>query len=245
MRMEEKSIPQQFLEATALRQGGPVPVPWGKELPPAEKPVPADANLIPLPEPGLLPDRNVNFLEIVELRSTVREYSSEPLSLEELSYLLWCTQGVKMALPGGDSRRTVPSAGGRHAFETYLYLRRVEGLEEGLYRFLAFEHALVLEAPPGEAFFAGFRAGNMVRSSAATFVWSAVLERMACKFGDRAYRYLFLDAGHVCENLYLAGQTIHVGVCAIGAFYDEALNAALKLDGEHEFVVYGAAVGKL
>ena len=244
----KNSIVRQFLEATALEQCAQPLAADGREPPPAEKPVPDGAEKILLPEPGLLPDRNVNFLELVELRSTVRQYTKEKISLQDLSYLLWCTQGVKMALPNGSSRRTVPSAGGRHAFETYLYLQKVEGLEKGLYRFLPMEHALVRETAQEKAessFLAGFKAMNMVAESAATFVWAAVLERMAYKFGSRACRYLFLDAGHVCENLYLAAQTIQLGVCAIGAFYDDKLNQALGLDGETEFAVYGATVGRI
>jgi len=244
--MAEKSIPRQFLEATALKPGEAAPV--SKTEGWAERPVPADGTAIPLPEPGLLPDRNVNFLEVIELRSTVRQYMGTALSLEDLSYLLWCTQGVKMTFPNGDSRRNVPSAGGRHAFETYLYIQRVQGLAPGLYRFLPIEHALLPEAagePQEEVFLAGFKAANMVKNSAVTFVWVAVSGRMTEKFGPRGYRYLFLDAGHVCENLYLAAQTINVGVCAVGAFFDEALNAALNLDGEHEFAVYGATAGKI
>jgi len=248
MEMKENNILQQFLKITTLEQSTDTPALAGKEPPLTEKPAPAGAKVIPLPEPGLLPDKNVNFLEMVELRSTVRQYSQEALSLKDLSYLLWCTQGVKMVLPNGDSMRNVPSAGGRHAFETYLYIRNVEGLAPGLYRFLAFEHVLVFEASGEEAeerFLTGFKATNMVKNSAVAFVWAAVSERMTYKFGNRAYRYLFLDAGHVCENLYLAGQTINVGVCAIGAFYDDRLNAALNFDGENEFAVYAATVGKM
>ncbi len=247
METANKSMLQQFLEATTLEQSAVTPASEGKAPPLAEKPFPPDAVRIPLPEPGMLPDRNVNFLEIIELRSTLRQYNGAYLTMEELSYLLWCTQGVKMVLPNGDSRRNVPSAGGRHPFETYLYIKRVEGLSPGLYRFLAFEHALLAEAALDEIeedFLAAFRASRMVENSAVTFVWAADARRMTYKFGNRACRYLFLDAGHVCENLYLAGQTIHVGTCAIGAFYDEKLNAALKLKGESEFAVYGAAVGK-
>lgn len=247
MESKGKSIVQQFLQATSLEQSMDPPA-ASLEQPLAAKPVAAGATVIPLPEPGLLPDRNVNFLEVVELRSTVRQYTKEDLSLEDLSYLLWCTQGVKMVLPNGDSHRNVPSAGGRHAFETYLYIQRVAGLAPGLYRFLAFDHALVLEAGKEEieeAFLAGFKAANMVRNSAVAFVWAAVSGRMSQRFGNRAYRYLFLDAGHVCENLYLAGQTIHVGTCAIGAFYDDKLNRALGLDGEEEFAIYGATAGKM
>lgn len=248
MERAEKDVLRLLLARTNLEEGIVVPVSEEEGSLPAQKPCPPDAKLISLPEPGILPDKNVNFLEIIELRTTVRQYTQECLTMEELSYLLWCTQGVKMVLPDGNSRRTVPSAGGRHAFETYLYIQKVEGLPPGLYRFLAFEHALVFEAPlagiEGE-FLAGFRASGMVRESAVTFLWVAISGRMTRVFGPRAFRYIFLDAGHVCENLYLAGQTIHVGTCAIGAFYDEKLHAALKLEGEREFVVYGATVGKI
>ena len=248
MESTEKNIAQRFLRATALEQSMDPPAAAGLEEPLAAKPAAAGATVIPLPEPGLLPDVNVNFLELVELRSSIRQYSQEELSLEDLSYLLWCTQGVKMVLPNGDSRRNVPSAGGRHAFETYLYIQRVEGLAPGLYRFLAFDHALVLEAGKEEieeAFLASFKAENMVKNSAVAFVWATIPGRMYRRFGNRAYRYLFLDAGHVCENLYLAGQTIHVGICAIGAFYDDKLNRVLGLDGEEEFAIYGATAGKM
>ena len=238
---------QKFLKETALTQGTNPPGATEAKPLSSQKPVPAGAKILPLPEPGLLSDQHVNFLELIELRSSVRQYTKENLSMEDLSYLLWCTQGVKMVLPNGDSRRTVPSAGGRHPFETYLYIQRTEGLDPGLYRFLAFEHALVFLAPKDEietAFLSGFKAMNMVKESAVTLVWTALPERMTWKFGPRAYRYLFLDAGHVCENLYLAAQTIQVGVCALGAFYDDNLNDALGVDGEMEFAVYGATVGK-
>ena len=215
--------------------------------PPIQKPYPPEAQLIPLPEPDFLEDHQVSFLELMELRSTVREYSPEPLTMKELSYLLWCTQGVKMVMPGGATKRTVPSAGARNAFETYLYIDKVEGLEPGLYRFLALEHALLpIELGPQvkEKLAAGFNKVNMYNQSAVTFIWAAVLERMEYAFGGRALQYLYIDAGHVCQNLYLAGYTIDVGTCAIGHFNDVELNNLLGLDGDKEFVVYAAHTGK-
>ena len=215
--------------------------------PPVELAYDPAAPIVKLPEPDLLLDKQVNFLELIELRTTVRQYHETPLTLTELSYLLWCTQGVKMTMPGGTSIRTVPSAGARHALETYLYIQRVEGLEPGLYRFLALEHALLpvdLSAAAGESLVPAFSGRNMVAGSAVTFIWSAVLERMSYAYGPRAYRYLHLDAGHVCQNLYLAAQTVRVGVCAIGAFDDDGLNAALGFDGENQFAVYAASAGK-
>ena len=239
---------REFLQASALEYCQDTGRARGEQPPQPEKPYALDAQLIQLPEPELLPDQQVNFLELVELRSTIREYSEKAISLQELSYLLWCTQGVNMGLPGGGTMRNVPSAGARHAFETYLYLQRVEGLVPGIYRFLPLEHALVLvydDAEHIEAVAQGFKMKTMVEHSAVTFIWTAELARMTYMFGNRAYRYLFLDAGHVCQNLYLAAQTLKMGVCAVGAFYDEALNKALALDGENEFTIYAATLGKL
>lgn len=218
--------------------------------PPPQKPYSeADAQrIIALPEVDLLPDQKVNFLELIELRSTVRQYGEKPLSLMELSYLLWCTQGVKMVLPGSATMRTVPSAGARNALETYLYINRVEGLEPGLYRFLALEHSLLPVAvgeTVGERLAPGFNKLNMYHSAAVTFIWTAVLERMEYYFGGRSLQYLYLDAGHVCQNLYLAAFTVESGVCAVGSFNDQEMNQALGLDGKNEFAVYAAHVGKL
>lgn len=219
-----------------------------EEVPIPQKPYPEDAQLIALPEPDYLEDKEISFLELMELRSTVREYSERPLTMKELSFLLWCTQGVKMVLPAGATKRTVPSAGARNAFETYLYIDKVEGLEKGLYRFLAFEHALLpVELGDGvkERLQKGFNKINMYDASAVTFMWAAVLDRMDYAFGGRSLQYLYLDAGHVCQNLYLACYTQEIGCCAIGHFNDEELNRELGLDGEEEFMVYAAHVGKI
>ena len=246
--MKEYPIAQEFLAATTMAKNPSVPNMEGAEPPAPEKAVSPGPKIIPLPEPELLPDMPVNFLEVIELRASVRQYSQVPLTIKELSYLLWCTQGVKMGLPKGASKRNVPSAGARHAFETYLFIQNVKGIKPGLYRYLAFEHALLplrTAEEMGEAFCACFRAQNMTKNNAVTFVWSAVPERMTYLFGSRAYRYLFLDAGHVCQNLYLAAQTVKIGVCALGAYEDDKLNEVLGLDGKNEFAIYGATAGKL
>ena len=220
----------------------------GEPVPAPQKPYPADSQLITLPEPDFLPDHEVSFLELMELRSTIRLYSEEMLTLKELSYLLWCTQGVKAVLPAGVTKRTVPSAGARNALETYLYIDKVEGLASGLYRFLAIEHALLpVDTSEGvkDRLRKGFNKINMFDECAVTFMWTAVLDRMEYYFGGRSLQYIFLDAGHVCQNLYLASYTLNIGCCAIGHFNDEELNQELDLDGAEEFMVYAAHVGKI
>ncbi len=245
--MEQTDQLCRFLEDTASAESEAAK--RGESGPLSEKPVPEGTELLVLPEPELLQDRHVNFLELIELRTTQRQYSFESLNLQDLSYLLWCTQGVKASMSNGLSMRNVPSAGARHAFETYLFIQRVDGLRPGIYRFLAFEHALVrmdqitedkMKEIPGL-----FSGKSVVEGSAVTFLWIAEAERMLYRFGLRGIRYLYLDAGHVCENLYLAAESLHAGVCALGSFADKQLDEVLGLDSSRgEFVIYGAAVGR-
>lgn len=141
----------------------------------------------------------------------------------------------------------MPSAGARHAFETYLLINRVETLEPGVYRYLALDHALAAtNLKPGmadEVTHACYDQGQ-VAQSAVTFLWVAVVERMTWRYVQRGYRYLHLDAGHVCQNLYLAAEAVGCGVCAIAAYDDELANTTLGLDGEAQFVIYAASLGK-
>ena len=237
-----------FLSETSLLSSLSAPASRGELPPPMEKSVPEEATVIRLPEPDMLPDLAVNFLETVELRTSVRVYGEEPVTQKELSALLWCTQGVKMALPGGKSIRNVPSAGGRHSFETYLLIQNVEGIKPGLYRFLAFAHALLFVKDiecAREKVIGSFPQRSLLEGSAVVFLWTSIAERSAFMFGARALRYVFIDVGHVCQNLYLIAQVMKLGVSAIGAFSDEALNDALGVDGVQEFSIYAAAVGRL
>lgn len=240
---------QQFLKDTSRASSADTALLRREPQPPLEAtPDPHYPNVISLPNPEMLEDREVSFLQMIELRETVRQYSGQPMTLEELSFLLWCTQGVKAILPEeGRTMRTVPSAKASHAFETMLLVNNVEGLEPGLYRFLALGHALQ-QIAVGETvldeYVECFLPKNMVKKSGVTFIWTADFQRMAYGCGNRAARYIYLDAGHVCQNLYLAAQQKHIGVCAVGNFDDEKLNAKLNLDGRSSFTVYCATAGK-
>jgi SagB-type dehydrogenase family enzyme len=215
--------------------------------PPLELPIPQGAKLITLPAPASIQTPAIDLRAAVEQRRSVRNYANTPLTLAELAYLLWMTQGVKKVTPRPATFRTVPSAGARHAFETYLLVNRVEDLTPGLYRYAALEHALVemnLSPEICEQLTQACGNQNQVRTSAVTFAWAAVTERMCWRYVERGYRYLFLDAGHVCQNLCLAAEAIHCGTCAIAAYDDDATNQALGLDGDEMFVIYLASVGK-
>ncbi len=219
----------------------------GLPQPPLELPCDEGQPLIALPAPDALRVPAVDLRALITERRTLRRYAPQPLSLAELSYLLWCTQGVKAVEGGQVTRRTVPSAGARHALETYLLVNRVADLEPGLYRYLALRHGLVAvdrAADVASRITAACRNQSHVSTSAVTFIWTAVAYRMTWRYGERGYRYLFLDAGHVCQNLYLAAESIGCGACALAAFDDAALNRELGADGEAQFAIYAATLGK-
>lgn len=219
----------------------------GLPQPPLELPYDPGAPLFHLPAVQTIQKPPMDLWQAIEQRVTLRHYSDKNLTLEELSLLLWATQGIKEFTQRPVTLRTVPSAGARHAFETYLLVNRVEGLEGGLYRYIAGEHALLeVDKDTGinERLTQACFNQHQVANSAVTFFWTAVVERMTWRYPERGYRYLLLDAGHVCQNLYLAAEALESGVCAIAAYDDDAVNQSLGLDGENLFVVYIASLGK-
>jgi SagB-type dehydrogenase family enzyme len=242
-----ESIGKEFFKQTRYPPRAPSQETQGLPQPPLELPAEPDQPLIDLPLPADLQIPPINLQQAIEQRRSVRTYSAKPLTLEELSFLLWCTQGVKRVTSRPVTLRTVPSAGSRHAFETYLLVHGVDGLQPGLYRFLAIEHKLALVSPDpllSSQLTAACLQQRQIKESAVTFIWVAVVERMYWRYGERGYRYLLLDAGHICQNLYLAAEAIQCGVCAIDAFEDEPVNALLGLDGETHMTLYLASLGK-
>jgi SagB-type dehydrogenase family enzyme len=242
-----KTTGQDFMKGTYRQFMSESPQKLGMPQPPLELPLPQNAELILLPTPTDLDIPAIDLRKAIEQRRSQRSYTDEALTLAELSWLLWLTQGIKEVTDRPSTLRTVPSAGARHAFETYLLINRVIGIQPGLYRFAAGPHALVkLDMPSNIRELVTQYCGNQkqIYNSAVTFLWVAILERMAWRYVERGYRYLHLDAGHVCQNLYLAAEAIQCGVCAIGAFDDEKINSTLGLDGEEQFVIYVGSVGK-
>ncbi len=220
----------------------------GIPVPPAEKPMPPHAKQIALPEVApLLAKIGISLFTIIRQRRSRREYSDQPLSLEQLSLLLWSTQGVQQT-DYGYSLRTVPSAGARHPLETYLVINRVEQLAPGLYHYAPFRHRLVQRAEDPEMadnLAAACLGQDMFKTCGVAFIWTAVIQRSRWKYQQRAYRYIYLDAGHVCQNLYLACEALKLGCCAVAAFDDDAVNQLLDVDGKEEFAIYLATVGAL
>ena len=185
--------------------------------------------------------------EAIGRRESIRQYRDKSLTLEEMSALLWATQGVRETVSLDTALRTVPSAGARHSFETYLAASRVEGLSAGLYRYLPFDHQLAQLRPDPQigrkAALACFGQA-FIAAAAVTFFWTTIPARMEWRYDLAAHKVIAIDAGHVCQNLYLACEAIGAGCCAIAAYDQSACDDLLDIDGDDEFTIYLAPVGK-
>lgn len=221
----------------------------GLAPPPVQKPVAAGQQIIPLPGYSSFASFiGTDLLGAISNRQSHRRFASTPLTQCELGFLLWATQGVRDQLQPGFTLRTVPSAGCRHALESYLLVSDVEGLYPGIYRYLPLEHALVLESAPehlAERLSQATLNQNFIATAPVCFVWTALPYRMEWRYDLAAHRVILLDAGHLCQNLYLACEAIGAGTCAIAAYHQQLLDQLLQVDGEDEFAVYLAPVGKI
>jgi SagB-type dehydrogenase family enzyme len=217
--------------------------------PPVQKPPGPDRDVIALPKKDAWPSvSKIDLVQAIGARSSKRVFRRAPLKLDELAFLLWATQGIRTSLDRGHALRVVPSAGCRHALETYLAVFNVESLDVGIYRYLPVQHGLVLERKVDDLARRLTEASlgqKFTAASAVTFIWSVLPYRMEWRYGLAAHRVLPMDAGHVCQNLYLAAQAVGCGVCAVAAYHQQEMDELLGLDGEDEFAFYMAPVGKV
>lgn len=208
---------------------------------------------LPLDFENIVQDKNL-FALLAE-RESCRVYREEEISLKELSFLLWATQGIRHF--AGKMKqvtfRNVPSAGSRHPFETYLFINKAEGLTPGIYHYIPTDHTLELweDYPDYEEELTDALCGQEFAGAApVTFVWSVIPYRSEWRYGRKSHKYMLIDAGHVCENLYLACESIGCGTCAIGAYDQDKLDELLgfitgpSAETDNEFAVYAASVGK-
>lgn len=194
-------------------------------------------------------DIDGDFTEILSRRHSSRVFTQQPISLLQLSYLLWASQGVK-EIRGKRyaTLRTVPSGGARHGFETYLIVRMCEGLDCGVYHYLPMEHALEFlhRIDDEEQMISDSLCGQRWASKASVvFYWSLVAYRCEWRYGIRAHRVALIDVGHVGQNLYLGCAALNLGVCGIAAFDDKVCSDIFGLDKDEEFIIYTAPVGTI
>jgi SagB-type dehydrogenase family enzyme len=199
---------------------------------------------IPLPPP----DREGGnpIWPTIAARRSERDFVDRPLTIREISQLVWASVGLTS--PSGElDYRAAPSAGALHPVETYIVSHNVDGLDAGVYHYAVTAHQLELIKPGdlrGEIE-AATLGQDVARVASAVFVWTAVFDRCKWKYGQRAYRYIYLDAGHVAHGVAVAASALGIGSCPIGAFYDDEMDSLLGVDGEAEGVIYLTAVGQL
>ena len=221
----------------------------GLPPPPIEKPFGKGEKILNLMGPAEFSLGSMPLIEAIHRRQSRRSFTPASLALEELSYLLWATQGVKeLAHKGMVTKRTVPSGGSMHPFETYLIINRVEGVDQGLYRYLAVSHRLLVlgsggadlpmrisEAANGQSF---------VGKGAVVFIWTVRPYRTEWRYAQDSLKDILISVGYICQNLYLACESIGVGTCAIVAYNQKLLDRLVGADGEDEISLYLAPVGR-
>jgi SagB-type dehydrogenase family enzyme len=217
--------------------------------PPVQKAPPEGAPTFDLVPSDKFTVGQMPLVEAIRKRKSRRVFTEEAFTLEELLYLLWATQGVREILAEGKStRRNVPSGGSRHPFETYLAVHRVQGLEPGLYRYLPLDHKLCLlrndPELPQKIIDAAF-GSPFCGKCAVTFIWTVIPYRTEWRYTITSPKIIAIDAGHVCQNLYLAAESIGGGACAVGAYDQAKMDLVIGVDGTEEFVIYMAPTGKV
>lgn len=217
--------------------------------PPLEKPFDDAAGLIDLVDPKEFSIGQMPLIDAIANRESRRVFTDEALTLEELSLLLWATQGVRLVDENKVwTKRVVPSGGARQPFETYLLVNKVDSIERGIYRYLPIEHKLILVSenlPDADELMEKAWFQNFIGKSAVVFVWASIPYRMEWRYSIISYKDILIEAGHICQNLYLACEAIGAGTCAIAAYDQKVLDELLQIDGENEITVYISPVGKV
>lgn len=177
-------------------------------------------------------------------RRSIRDFSKKPLSKEQLSYLIWASTGLQRKERGFEYR-TAPSAGALYPIETYVVINNVKNIAQGVYHYnIESNHLEEIKKGDHRSVIAEAALNQpMCYHAAAVFIWTAIFNRSKCKYGQRAYRYIYLDAGHIAENLALSATSINLGTCQVAALYDDEVNQIIDIDGITESTIYLSVVG--
>ena len=183
--------------------------------------------VIKLPAPAT--DSNFSVERAINERMSVRSYKDTPLTLKEVSQLLWASQGIVAS-----GRRAAPSAGATYPLEIFLIAGKVEGLKPGLYKYRNKEHSLELlkEGDLRKGLCAAALNQDMILKAPATLVVTAVFERTRARYGARTERYVHMEAGHVGENIMLQATALGLGTVPVGAFNDAEVKKVLEIEEE-------------
>jgi len=189
------------------------------------------SEFVQLPPPKL--DGSMSLEKAILQRRSVRTYTSEPLTISQISQLLWAAQGVTEPKRG---LRSAPSAGALYPLEVYVVAGKVDGLAPGVYKYHAEGHKLLKTADKDKrAELVDAALGqSCVRDAPASIVFSAVYERTRARYGERASRYVHIETGHAAENVCLQAVALKLGSVCVGAFDDSEVRKVLSLPSEEQ-----------
>ncbi|MEG0805780.1 MAG: SagB/ThcOx family dehydrogenase [Lachnospiraceae bacterium] len=210
---------------------------------------PCGGAITQLPEEFQLLELKNDILEVLYKRKSSRVYTGQPMSLLQLSFLLWAQQGVK-TIRGNNyaTIRTVACGGARHEFECYIAVQNVEGLTPGYYHYMPDLHAVELieekKDMTGDIHESLCEQAWAVKANV-VFYYSIIPYRAEWRYGIYAHRTALMDAGHITENLYVAASAAGVGTCAIASIETDCSNVMFHLEGKEEFIFYAAPAGMI
>ncbi|XRO75078.1 SagB/ThcOx family dehydrogenase [Methanocaldococcus sp. 28A] len=177
----------------------------------------------------LLPEiEEIKLEDVLLKRRSVREYISSPLTLRELSHILFAAYGVT----NEEGFKTVPSAGATYPLEIYVNVKDVVGLEEGVYKYIPERHSIVrvLDEEVGYELALASLKQMFIAVAPIVLIITANYERTTRVYGDRGFRYVYMEVGCVSQNIYLMATSLGLGTVAVGAFYDNEIKEILKID---------------
>jgi SagB-type dehydrogenase family enzyme len=182
--------------------------------------------------------------EAIQQRRSVRSYTPKPLTLAQLSQLVYAAQGITGSLYG-QPLRAAPSAGALYPFEVYVIANNVEDLAQGIYHYGVRDHQLesVKTGDFRKRISSAALQQDMLGEADTTFVLAAVFDRCRHKYGERGYRYVYMEGGHISQNIYLQAVSLGLVSVGVGAFLDKAVNRLIGIDGSQEAAIYLHAVG--
>jgi len=189
-------------------------------------------------------EASISFGEVLKGRKSIRSFSTKSLNKIDLAYLLWASKGIQRTQNDYEFR-TAPSAGALYPIETYIASNNVEEIEKGIYHYNIKNHLLeeIKLGDFGDNLAHAALNQKMCKTSSTVFIWTAIFERSKWKYSQRAYRYIYLDVGHIAQNLALAATSISCGSCQVGAFFDDEINSIVGIDGVEESAIYLTVVG--
>ena len=256
--MDNRQIEMDFLKSSVrdYEEKAISGIGLGIPQPEMQKSYPNDAVLVDLPKIDKSSSPQMSFFDCTSQRCSRRYYNEKQLSLFELSFILWCTQGIKKVIPGyrkytKDGRNALrPVPDPNCIFETYIAALNVENLQQSLYRYLPFSHQLVLykeindlAEKVAESFNNPMQNQDYTKKAGAVFYWTNIPYRAEWRNKDRFARGIIMGIGHVSQNFYLATEALQCGCVSISGYLQGKADTLLGVDGENELTILCGAVG--